>query len=171
MELSFLLFRGAFRFLQKRFVICDDIVLADIFIIDPLSSKISKSGHANEIYVDENNTLIERMTCDQNIFSIRQPWYMVVIKLYIQIHPCMNSSLMRDSGNFLQYETILRMAFADHLPVFFIASSVNHLPSFSLSFDSMRSLIRAHFVVNSACRVKKAHRWGWQLGVMEDSHF
>lgn len=78
---------------------------------------------------------------------------------------------MRDSGNFLQYEMILRMAFADHFPVFFISSSVNHLPSFSLSFDSMRSLIRAHFVVKSACRVKKAHRWGWQLGVMEDSHF
>lgn len=68
MELSFLLFRGAFRFLQKRFVICDDIVLADIFIIDPLSSKISKSGHTNEIYVDENNTLIERITCDQLFF-------------------------------------------------------------------------------------------------------
>lgn len=49
MELSFLPFRGAFRFLQKRFVICDDIVLVDIFIIDPLSSKISKSGHTNAI--------------------------------------------------------------------------------------------------------------------------
>lgn len=38
-------------------------------------------------YVDENNTLIERMTCDQNMFSIMQRWYMVVIKL------CSNSSM------------------------------------------------------------------------------
>ena len=61
-------------------------------------------------------------------------------------------SLTIDSGNFSQYCLMLLMSAAEYLLDFFMASTVIHLPSVSVSRLSRRSLMSLIFVTKSVCR-------------------
>lgn len=87
--------------------------------------------------------------------------------------PCQRS-LTRDSGNFLQYAMICFKLFALKRLLFFMASTVIHLPSVSVWRLSSRSRTNLHFWMKSFCRARAGHacnvQWGfWNLYILECS--
>ena len=89
--------------------------------------------------------------------------------------PCQRS-LTRDSGNFLQYAMICFMLFALKRLLFFMASTVIHLPSVSVWRLSSRSRTNLHFWMKSFCRARAGHacnvQWGfWNLYIYLSVHY
>ena len=83
---------------------------------------------------------------------------MFIYEFWICFPSSLEHSLTNVSGKRWQYWIMLRMAVAENFWDFFNSSSVYHLPRFSDSFDSSRSLISRHLVTNSDCRQRRLNR-------------